>query len=50
MHGAINLASMASSEKQMLTGEQETRASELLGLWQICVAMLRTLPQHRLVR
>ena len=37
---ANNLASMASSEKQMLTGEQEKHASGLMGLWQICVAML----------
>lgn len=43
MHGANNLASMASSEKQMLTGEQEKHASGLMGQWQTCMAMLWTL-------
>ena len=43
MHEANNLASMASSEKQMLTGEQERRASGLTGQWHISVAMLWTL-------
>ena len=43
MHEANNLASMASSEKQMLTGEQEKHASGLMGQWQTCMAMLWTL-------
>ena len=46
MHEANNLASMASSEKQMLTGEHKKLASDLVGLWQSCVAMLRTLSQQ----